>query len=76
MKAELDDHGKLSVIAETPLESFALGVWWDGYTETVRPTQPPVLHVKTLKEKPGDETTTKCRFTHYDECDSYHDYEG
>ena len=31
MKAEIDESGKLSVTAETSLESFALARWWDDY---------------------------------------------
>lgn len=31
MRAELDDKGCLTIKAETPIESYALGKWWAGY---------------------------------------------
>jgi len=31
MKAEIDENGKLSVIPETRIESFALARWWTDY---------------------------------------------
>ena len=31
MKAEIDENGKLSVIPETSIESFALAQWWIDY---------------------------------------------
>ena len=31
MKAEIDGNGKLSVVPETEMESFALRMWWENY---------------------------------------------
>lgn len=31
MRAEINENGQLSVIPETPIESFALRMWWEDY---------------------------------------------
>jgi hypothetical protein len=31
MKAEMDAKGRLTITAETGVESFALGTWWKAY---------------------------------------------
>ena len=32
MKAAINEKGKLTLTPETPLESFALKMWWDNYS--------------------------------------------
>lgn len=32
MRAEIDESGLLRIIAETPLEAFALRTWWEDFT--------------------------------------------
>lgn len=56
MKAEIDEKGKLTIIAETPVEGFAIQVWFCAYNE--KKTIPlfenrcPVIEINTI-DYPG-----------------------
>lgn len=56
MKAEIDEKGKLTIIAETPVEGFALQVWFNAYNE--KKTIPlfenryPIIEMNTI-DYPG-----------------------
>jgi hypothetical protein len=32
MKAEIDEKGNMTIISESPVEAFALNVWWEDFT--------------------------------------------
>lgn len=54
MRADIDENGKLSVIPETQVETFALRVWWEDYMNNQRSQndgrQPfATLHVQLIE---------------------------
>lgn len=54
MKANINENGKLSVIAETPLESFALARWFEDWSEHIGESDGKgyaVFEAVTLKQK-------------------------
>lgn len=57
MKAEINEKGKLTIIAETPVEGFAIQVWFSAFTEkksiTMFENRLPVIEVST-PDYPGD----------------------
>lgn len=51
MKVQIDEKGKLSVVAETPMESYALSHWFANYGQG---NDSSVLAVETtIREEDG-----------------------
>lgn len=47
MKAELNAHGCLIITAESPVESYALDCWFDGYRDIQETRLKPTLKIET-----------------------------
>lgn len=62
MRAEIDENGRLSVIPESSLESFALRVWWEDYAseETAAHPKFAVLEARFIRERSGEEGVATC----------------